>query len=190
MNRRLLIIASISIIVLAGIALTVRFYNPFAPTSTGNSSNSSNSTWTLTVDGLVQHPLNLTLNEIVAMPKTTEYAALYCVGNPQTPVTSGNWTGVRLSTILETAGVSEGAIKVAFHAKDGYSTDLTISTAMSQNIILAYQRNGQPLTETLRLVVPGEWGYKWISMVTHIQLVNYDFKGTWESSGYPDNGDM
>jgi DMSO/TMAO reductase YedYZ molybdopterin-dependent catalytic subunit len=187
MNRRLLIIASISIIVLAAIALTVRFDNPFTPASTGNSSNSS---WTLTVDGLVQHPLNLTLNEIVAMPKTTEYATLYCVGNPQTPVTSGNWTGVRLSTILETAGVSEGAFKLAFHAKDGYSTDLNITTAMRQDIILAYQRNGQPLGETLRLVVPGKWGYKWISMVTHIQLVNYDFKGTWESNGYSDNGDI
>jgi DMSO/TMAO reductase YedYZ molybdopterin-dependent catalytic subunit len=187
MNRRLLIIASISIIVLAGIALTVRLDNPFAPASTGNSSNSP---WTLKVDGLVQHPLNLTLNKIVAMPKTTEYAALYCVDNPQTPVTTGNWTGVRLSTILETAGVSEGAIKVAFHAKDGYSTDLNITTAMRQDIILAYQKNGKPLTETLRLVVPGKWGYKWISMVTHIQLVNYDFKGTWENNGYSDNGDI
>jgi DMSO/TMAO reductase YedYZ molybdopterin-dependent catalytic subunit len=188
MNRRLLIIASVSIIVLTiSIAVVVRFDNPFAPANYGNSGNSP---WTLTVDGLVQRPLNLTFNEIVALSNTTEYAALYCVDNPQTAVTSGNWTGVRLSTILETVGVSEGAFKVAFYAKDGYSTDLNITTAMRQDVILAYQRNGQPLSETLRLVVPGKWGYKWISEVTHIQLVNYDFKGTWESSGYSDDGDI
>jgi DMSO/TMAO reductase YedYZ molybdopterin-dependent catalytic subunit len=101
MNKRLLIIASVSIIVLTGIVFMVIFDNPFTAASSGNSSNSP---WTLTVDGLVQHPLNLTLNEIVALPNTTAYAALYCVDNPQTAVTSGNWTGVRLSTILETAG--------------------------------------------------------------------------------------
>jgi DMSO/TMAO reductase YedYZ molybdopterin-dependent catalytic subunit len=76
------------------------------------------------------------------------------------------------------------------HADDGYSTDLTIATAMREDIILAYERDGMPLSEGLRLVVPGKWGYKWISGLTHIELVDYDFTGFWESRGYSDEADI
>jgi hypothetical protein len=143
--------------------------------------------WQLTVTGLVDHPLNLTLSEIAVMPQTTVYAQIYCVDFPNSVVTEGNWTGVKLSLLLEEAGVSPDAVKVAFYAKDGYSTDLTLAVAESNNVILAYEKDGTPLGETLRLVVPGRWGYKWISQVTRIELVNYDFKGLWESRGYSDD---
>lgn len=146
--------------------------------------------WRLLIDGFVQHPLNLTLKELAAMPTSIVDAKLYCVDNPRTPVTQGSWTGVRLKLLLEEAGVAQEAVKVAFYASDGYTTDLTVTTAMRDDIIIAYARNGEPLTETLRLVVPGKWGYKWISELTHIELVNYDFKGTWESRGYTDEADI
>jgi DMSO/TMAO reductase YedYZ molybdopterin-dependent catalytic subunit len=140
----------------------------------------------LLVYGLVQHPLNLTFDEIAAMPESTVNATLYCVDFPTAPRASGNWTGVRLAYLLQQAVVSQAALKVAFYAKDGYTTDLTVQTAMSKDIIVAYQRNGEPLQEGLRLVVPGRFGYKWISEMTRIELVNYDFKGYWESRGYSD----
>ena len=54
--------------------------------------------------------------------------------------------------------------------------------------MLAYAENGAPVDGALRLVVPGEWGYKWIYSITDIQLVNYNFLGTDESMGYDDNG--
>jgi DMSO/TMAO reductase YedYZ molybdopterin-dependent catalytic subunit len=37
-------------------------------------------------------------------------------------------------------------------------------------------------------VVPDQWGYKWISQLIRIELVDYDFLGAYESRGYPDNG--
>jgi DMSO/TMAO reductase YedYZ molybdopterin-dependent catalytic subunit len=92
--------------------------------------------------------------------------------------------------MLEKAGVLPEAVKVAFHADDGFATDLTVVTAMRQDVILAYERDGEPLPETLRLVVPGKWGYKWIRGVTHIELVDYDFKGHYEMMGYPDEADI
>ncbi len=142
----------------------------------------------LIVTGLVETPLNLTLADLEAMPQTTEYATLCCVDDPGVAISEGNWTGVQLWTLLETAGVSPNATKVAFFASDGFSTDLPIATAQQSNIILAYALNGNPLPDVLRLVVPGEWGYKWIYLVTNIQLVNYNYLGTEESQGYPDNG--
>jgi hypothetical protein len=85
--------------------------------------------------------------------------------------------------------ISTAVIKVGFYAADGYSTDLTIETAMRDDIILAYENNGNPLND-LRLVVPGKWGYKWISQVTVIELVNYNFLGRWESQGYSDEANI
>ena len=50
----------------------------------------------LTVNGLVETPLNLTLTELKALPKTTLYAAIICVDFPGTVVEEGNWTGVKI----------------------------------------------------------------------------------------------
>jgi DMSO/TMAO reductase YedYZ molybdopterin-dependent catalytic subunit len=124
------------------------------------------------------------------MPKTTVYAELYCVDSPGFMLAGGNWTGVKLGFLLEEVQVLSGAVKVAFHANDGYASDLPVTTAMRDDIIVAYDLNGQPLSEQLRLVVPGKWGYKWVSLLVHIELVNYDFKGTWESRGYSDEADI
>lgn len=149
-------------------------------------SAAEDSGWSLVVDGLVESPLNLTLGDLVAMPATTVYAKLYCVGLPTRPLADGNWTGVRLGLVLEAAGVSPQAVKVAFYADDGFMTDLPLTTAMRDDIILAYEMDGAPLDEEVRLVVPCKWGYKWISGPTHIELVDYDFLGTYERAGYSD----
>jgi DMSO/TMAO reductase YedYZ molybdopterin-dependent catalytic subunit len=144
----------------------------------------------LVLDGLVESPLKLTLDDLRAMEKTTEYVELYCVDYPTVPVEKGGWTGVRLGLLLEQAGVSPQAVKVAFYDDYGYSTDLTVAMAMREDVILAYERDGVPLDENLRLVLPGKWGYKWISGLTHIELVDYDFTGVWESRGYSDEADI
>ena len=144
----------------------------------------------LLVTGLVEHELNLSLTELAAMPKTTVYAAIICVDLPDMIVEEGNWAGVRLSLLLDSAEVSPEAVKVAFYASDGYSTDLTVETAMREDVILAYEKDGVLLDEHLRLVVPGKWGYKWISQVAAIEIVDYDFLGYWEGYGYSDSADI
>jgi DMSO/TMAO reductase YedYZ molybdopterin-dependent catalytic subunit len=144
--------------------------------------------WQLTVAG--EHPFNLSLTEMQALPQTTVNATLYCVDQPNYVVAQGNWTGVKLWYLLEEAGVSPDAVKVAFYAADGYATDLTLATAKRDDIIVAYQKDDLPLSESLRLVVPGKWGYKWIAQLTSIELVNFDFTGMWESRGYTDSADI
>jgi hypothetical protein len=150
----------------------------------------SGGAWQVNVNGLVQNPLSLSISDLQAMPQTSVVATIYCVDFPNSPVTSGKWTGVALSTILGQAGVQSSVVKIAFYAADGYSTDLDLLTAMRSDIILAYEKDGAPLSETLRLVVPGKWGYKWINQVTAITLVDYDYKGKWESQGYTDEANV
>jgi len=170
-----------------GVASLAGFFNLFGPVA---SEVPKDSEWRLLVDGFVQRPLNLTFEELVAMPTSTVNAELYCVDAPRHVLAKGNWTGVRLGLIMEKAGVCSEAVKAAFYAGDGFTTGLTVATAMREDIILAYEKDGEALPEKLRLVVPGKWGYKWISQLVHIELVNYDFKGTWESRGYSDTAEI
>ncbi len=176
-------ILTFAIIILAASALIV--INVKSPASRAQTSNQ---TWQLTITGLVENPLNLTLSDIEAMPPTSEYAALFCVDAPTTPLAQGNWTGVQLSYLLQLANVSPEAFKVALFAPDGFTTDFTVQKAMQDtNILVAYQKDNVPLSG-LRLVVPFNWGYKWINYLEKIQLVNYNFLGTEESLGYADDG--
>jgi type 1 fimbria pilin len=180
MNKKLFL--ALTMIIITALALTVFNLKLFPAQA-----QSSNPAYQLTITGLVQNPLNLTLADIKAMPQTTEYAALICVDAPNTPLLQGYWTGVELSYLLQQANVSLSAVKVAFFAPDGFTTDLTVQTAAQGNsILVAYQLDNASLSG-LRLVVPDNWGYKWISDLTQIKLVNYNFLGTEESEGCPDD---
>lgn len=181
MNKNLVTSTIIGLIILNLVTFTSTF---------SAQASSLNNEWRITVTGLVTNPLNFSLTELTAMPQTNVEATIYCVDFPNVVVATGKWTGIQLSTLFQQAGVLPSAIKVAFYAADGYSTDLDLTSADQPNVILAYEKDGSPLTETLRLVVPGRWGYKWISQVTSIVLVDYDFTGKWESQGYSDSAEI
>ncbi len=101
------------------------------------------------------------------MPKTTVYADLKCYG---VPISSGEWEGVKLSDLLNVAGLDPSATLVDFKAQDGYSVSIPIEMALRPDVIVAYDLGGLPLSETLRLVVPDSNGNLWISMITQIAL--------------------
>jgi DMSO/TMAO reductase YedYZ molybdopterin-dependent catalytic subunit len=127
----------------------------------------ADSEWILIVDGAVNQPLNLTLSDLAAMPRSTVYANLYCL---EVLVSAGNWTGVKLGYLLETAGIQNEAVNIGFFASDGYSVLLGISEAFSDDVIVAYELNGHPLSEHLRLVLPGRNGDQWIAWITKITV--------------------
>jgi len=147
------------------------------------------------VDGLVDRPLNLSVSDLLSMPSTSVNAPLYCVGGSRYPVENGTWEGVRLKLILDEANIRPNATKAAFYAPDRFSTDLTIQEAQRNDVVIAYKKDGEFLkagdrSPGFRLVVPGKWGYKWIKGLNHIELVDYDFRGFYESSGYSDDANI
>jgi DMSO/TMAO reductase YedYZ molybdopterin-dependent catalytic subunit len=123
--------------------------------------------WTVTLQGAVDNPFSFTLDDLKAMPQTTVYSTLLCDG---AYVTSGYWTGVQLGYLLDQAGVQDGVQSVIFYASDGYSSNLPISAASDERIIIAYELDGKPLLETLRLVVPEANGEFWIAYITSIDV--------------------
>ena len=102
------------------------------------------------------------------MPKTTVYADLSCYGKL---LQSGNWGGASLWVLLEKAGFTGQTANIVFYASDGYTVPYSVSESSPNDVIIAYELDGAPLPETLRLVVPGANGEAWIAMITTM-LVN------------------
>lgn len=188
------LVALMVIIASAFIGLTVRSNQEITPNdqffkvSIGPTPQINISAFTLRIDGLVQHPFTLNYSQIRSMASISEIVTLDCVTGPSG---TANWTGIGLGGLLDLAQVNGTAIKVVFFCADGYSTSLTVAEANGSGVILAYDMNGVTLPADQgfpsRLVVPNNWGYKWAKWVTHIQLVDSDFKGYWEKAGWADN---
>lgn len=150
----------------------------------------------LVVSGEVTNPLNLSLEEIKAMPVTSEIVRLTCVNyrSGSTSLTGvANWTGVRLSHILSLAQINYFSVRnISFHTPNlspqAYSTNLKVEEAFWGDVILAYEMNGEILPKEhgfpLRLVCPRFYGYKWIKWVAYINVTTTDYLGFWESRGF------
>ena len=149
--------------------------------------------WRLEVAGLVDNPMTLTYDDLKTALPVEEYVTLECIGNVVGGDLIGNakWKGVRLSAILEEARLGPDVIDVAFEAADGFTNAVSLGRAMSGDVLVVYEMNGQPLPAEhgfpARIVVPGLYGYKSVKWITKIEPVDHDFLGYWESRGRTDN---
>ncbi len=159
------------------------------------------STDNLIVTGLVSNILNLTYGEVQNLPMIWEIAHLQCVGF--TDGTPYNWTGVPLFHLLNLADVQPEAKEVVFRAEDDFLSSISIEKAMHPTTMLALKVNGSTLPYEdgywtgglaggypYRAVVPCKWGYKWVSWIDEIEVVDYDYKGFYESLGYSDEANI
>lgn len=153
--------------------------------------------WRLRVDGLVQRPLELSLDDLSHMPSRTQITRHDCVEGWSA---IAEWTGTPLGAILHRAGLAPGARFVAFHCADDFdgapyyeSVDLT--DAFHPQTILAWGMNGARLPvghgAPLRLRVERQLGYKQAKYVMRVEVRSglsglYGGKGgLWEdTTGY------
>ena len=157
-------------------------------------------TWRLTVRGLVWTPLELRLGHLKHdFEQCTLSVTLQCAGNRRAGLAAlreipgevpwgscatgtAEWTGVRLADVLRMAGVDDEAEHVEFTAPDRaelahppqpYASSIPVGKALSDEVLLAWQMNGQELPPIhggpVRVVVPGYIGarsVKWVERVT------------------------
>jgi DMSO/TMAO reductase YedYZ molybdopterin-dependent catalytic subunit len=98
-------------------------------------------------------------------------------------VTGGNWTGVNLRLLLDFVELDQNAMSLDFSAPDGYNKAIPINEATQENVIVAYEFNGSPLPETLRLVLPGANGEFWVAMINHIVVSTNSAPHIYSGSG-------
>jgi DMSO/TMAO reductase YedYZ molybdopterin-dependent catalytic subunit len=155
-------------------------------------------TWKLNVRGMVDRPLTLTYKQLLAMPLHEEYVTIACVSNEVGGDLVGNalWRGVRLSEVLDQAGIQPAATQVVGRAFDGWTAGFPTDwlRESDREALIAVAMNGQPLPPAhgypARLIVPGLYGYvsatKWL---TEIELTTWDaFDGYWVPLGWSKKG--
>ena len=156
-------------------------------------------TYRLTVAGLVDRPLELSLEQLEnEFSRVEMVATLYCAGNrrrelaevrampgkvPWDAGAAGNarWAGAPLQEVLRSAGVREEARHAAFTGLDEdeesgthFGGSVPVQKATSDEVLLAYEMNGEPLTPEhgfpLRVVVGGYIGARNVKWLDGISL--------------------
>jgi DMSO/TMAO reductase YedYZ molybdopterin-dependent catalytic subunit len=147
--------------------------------------------YSLSVKGLVDHPFTLTYDEIRALPPTMLTKDFQCVTGWR--VRNVHWTGVRLSHLLDRAGVQPNAKALRFTSFDGtYTESLTLDQARRADVIVAYDLDGKPLSSDhggpVRMYVAPMYGYKSCKWLDGIEVVDHVIPGYWENEGYDVDG--
>jgi len=170
----------------------VRWHLPDIPTKIDLES------FTIKIDGLVDKELNITLKELRNDFEQVEVTAvLQCGGNSRsafTPMAGGiqwgsgamgcaKWKGVRLSDLLNKAGLKKDAHWIGFNGKDkaayyetpNFVRELELEE-LDDHVIVAYEMNGEDLPYLngfpLRLVIPGYYSDSWVKMLSNITVTN------------------
>ena len=152
-----------------------------------------NETYRLTVTGLVNNEHEYTYDEVLNnYPSFKKVVTLHCVEGWKVTIL---WEGIPIKDLLADADVKPEATVVIFYAYDGYSTSLPLDYIVDNNIMIAYKMNNVTLPPErgypFQLVAESKWGYKWIKWITTIELSdNADYRGYWESRGYPNDADL
>jgi DMSO/TMAO reductase YedYZ molybdopterin-dependent catalytic subunit len=155
--------------------------------------------WKLAVDGLVEQPLELSLDELRALPSRTQITRHDCVEGWSC---IGKWKGVPLAHLLERAKLKPSARYVVFHCADTLDTaadakyyeSIDLVDAFHPQTLAAYEMNGKPLPVAygapIRMRIERQLGYKHAKYVMRIEAVESfaeigDGKGGyWEDRGY------
>jgi len=170
----------------------VRWHMPDIPT------HIDPDTFTISVNGLVERELKISLNDLKTKFEQVEVTAvLQCGGNSRSafkPIAGGIqwgsgamgcalWKGVRLRDILDHAGLKRdaqwigfnGSEKAAYYETPNFIRELKLDE-LDDHVILAYEMNGEDLPYLngypLRLIIPGTYSDSWVKMISNITVTN------------------
>lgn len=150
--------------------------------------------WRLAIEGRVENPLSLTLDELKARPRQELTFTLECSGNHGLPFFHGGignarWAGTPLAPLLAEAEVLEDGSEVVFVGADqgeetvretklvqNFARSMSLAEAMHPDNLLCYEMNGEPLPARngapLRLIAPGWYGIANVKWLQRIEVWN------------------
>ena len=147
--------------------------------------------WHLEIDGLVDQPAAMTLQDLQEWPAVSQYITLSCISNPigGDLISTALWTGVRLKDLLEQIGLQADARALRIEAQDGFYETVVMDDLMDERTLLVYAMNGEPLPAEhgfpARLLTPGLYGFvgatKWL---VRMQATSYAEGAYWTKRGW------
>jgi len=143
--------------------------------------------WRLRVQGLVEQPLDLSLDDLMKLPRTSYTVKHHCVEGWSA---IASWHGAPVSAIVERCRPLRTARYISFESFDaGYSNGWDMASALHPQTILAYGMNDNPLPPAhgapLRLYSPTKLGYKLTKYLVSMTFTDQRPGGYWEDQGYP-----
>jgi DMSO/TMAO reductase YedYZ molybdopterin-dependent catalytic subunit len=147
-------------------------------------------TWRLSVKGLVDNPIELTYEELKAMPSVEQFSTLSCVSNKVGGdlISNAIWKGIPLKNLLDQAQIRQGAKYIVFRCYDGYDVGIPLEKGVEDGTILAYEMNRAVLTPAhgfpVRAVVPNIYGMMNAKWITEIEIIDYVYEGFWQRKGW------
>lgn len=160
-------------------------------------------TWRVKVDGLVDRPLNVGIVSLKQAARPMGVHVMECAGNVRLArfalMSTGDWTGVPVSEILDNAKVKPTATRILISGFDHYAKEsktsipgaswiFSLEELNAARAFLATELNGQPLTKDhgapVRLVVPGWYGCTCIKWANEITLIDEEAEATSQMQEY------
>ena len=145
------------------------------------------SVYRLTVTGNVSRELTLTTNDLESRPRTHLTADFQCVTGWRVPHVK--WEGVRLSELLDEAGVDSDQRAVQFVSYDGtYTESLSMTQARRADVLVVDTLDGKPIGRAhggpVRMLIAPMYGYKSCKWLSEIRVTERQIPGFWERLGY------
>lgn len=157
----------------------------------GDTPDIDRESWTLRLQGLVAEEVELSWEELQALPRVEVLADFHCVTRFST--LDNRWSGFATRDVLRLAAVRPEASHVLVHCYGDYTTNLPLEDFLSERALFADRHGGAPLPiehgGPLRLVVPHLYAWKSAKWVSSIELFDGDRRGFWERHGYHTYGD-
>jgi DMSO/TMAO reductase YedYZ molybdopterin-dependent catalytic subunit len=142
--------------------------------------------WSLTIDGAVEHPLRLNWNEFMALPQTDDTSDFHCVTTWSK--LNINWKGVRLIDLAALAQPKETATHILCYGYDEYTTNVSLEEALKPDVLLVHTVEGQPLPKEhggpVRMITPQLYAWKGSKWISRIEFLTHNKRGFWEERGY------
>ncbi|MDB6125111.1 MAG: oxidoreductase molybdopterin binding protein [Pedosphaera sp.] len=147
--------------------------------------------WKLKIKGLVEKPLELTLDELRAYEPMHQFITLACISNPVGGDLIGTtrWTGVSLQRLLPSWQIKPEATYLKIRGTDGFYEVVALETIKSdERVMLAYEWDGVPLLAEhgfpLRIYVPNTYGMKLPKWIESIEVTDHWEPGYWVTRGW------
>jgi DMSO/TMAO reductase YedYZ molybdopterin-dependent catalytic subunit len=147
--------------------------------------------WRLKIAGLVDNPLEFTLQDLQRYQPMHQFVTLSCISNPVGGDLIGTtrWTGVSLQQLLPDLQLKPGATHLKIRSADGFFEVVSLDDIKADpRIMLAYSWDGVPLKREhgypLRIYIPDLYGMKQPKWIQSIEAIDHWEPGYWVQRGW------